>query len=87
MIMLPDEAERLIRDIEDSGSIDAVIAAFGLVEAGDEASLVEAWDEVEAVRLSLPARVLNDLTDLLLERLKRCGCTKWRGTILPSGMN
>lgn len=85
MIKLPDEAERLIRDIESSGSIDAVIAAFGLVEAGDEASLVQAWDEAEDVRRSLPGRVVNDLTDLLLERLRRCGCTNWRATTLPSG--
>lgn len=87
MIQRMDETERLVRDIECSGSLDAAIAAMALVEAGDEVSLVAAWNEDEGLRLRLPVWVVNDLTDLLLERLKRCGCTNWQGTMLPSGTN
>lgn len=86
MILHVSETERLIRGIEGSGSLDAIIAAFALVEAGGESALAQAWsEEVEPIRGRLPGWVVNDLSDLLLERLKECARTNCRTMTLPSG--
>lgn len=88
MIIRMDETERLIRNIESSGWLDASIAGFALLEAGGEAALAQAWaDEVEPIRGRLPSWVMSDLSDLLLERLKACDRGNWPATIPASGTN